>query len=322
MILSSIEMNFQLLICWPGIYHDDSELWQEYDDGTYAKPAAAFIQKVILPSLTEVLTEFACKATRIRISDGERLLEIESESLPLSTSLREKQWDEHLESISSLEKDFLECKVPEGKTVHFQLMIDGEDEGTKSPFSIDQDGIAKISLRLMQELAKKEMLSTYVVGGYAEDRSPFIDYLYSEDMSSIHTVPAFCGADISLLKKAWGIRGDLSNLFIFFAKSDISPRHEESLSDLPNGALPSILCRFNTDPDLVLGDPLKLMLIRSGDGDRDYSITLERPILDKYGDPEDYEILETFGSSQDSLCSALDAYLKAGGVLDSISRLL
>jgi hypothetical protein len=86
-------MKYQLLIFWPGIYHDDSELWQENDDGTYAKPAAVFIKGVIVPTLKQVLAEFGCVSPQIRISDGEHLVSAESDAIDLSTASREQHWD-------------------------------------------------------------------------------------------------------------------------------------------------------------------------------------------------------------------------------------
>ena len=76
---------------------------------------------------------------------------------------------------------------------------------------------------------------------------------------------------------------------------------------------------FNRNGDLILGDDQKLILLRSGSaGDADYSITLERVILDDDGDPEDYEQLSYYDSSLESLESAINDYLENDGTMEDL----
>jgi hypothetical protein len=130
--------------------------------------------------------------------------------------------------------------VPEGKTVHFQLLVEGENDDQKDIFSEAHDEASLFSYRLMQELAKSEMLAIYVLGGHTDNQSPVIDYLYSEDMCSVSSSPAFCGDDLGLLKKAWDIRGELADSFVFFSMADSDNGSKGKLFDLPSGSFKRI----------------------------------------------------------------------------------
>ncbi len=81
--------------------------------------------------------------------------------------------------------------------------------------------------------------------------------------------------------------------------------------------------KFMADSDIILGDAYDLILIRSGaDGDRAFTITLEKVLLDSDGDPEDYEVIGSFGSDIKTFESAIQAYLNNGGTQQEINKLL
>ena len=76
---------------------------------------------------------------------------------------------------------------------------------------------------------------------------------------------------------------------------------------------------FNGNGDLILGDDEKLILLRSGSaGDTDYTITLERVILDDDGDPEGYEQVGYYDSSLGSVESAIREYLDNDGDIEDL----
>lgn len=76
---------------------------------------------------------------------------------------------------------------------------------------------------------------------------------------------------------------------------------------------------FNGNGDLILGDDQKLILLRSGSaGDADYTITLERVILDDDGDAEDYEQVGYYDSGLESLESAIRDYLENDGAIEDL----
>ena len=76
---------------------------------------------------------------------------------------------------------------------------------------------------------------------------------------------------------------------------------------------------FNGNGDLILGDDQKLVLLCSGSaGDDDYTITLERVILDEEGDPEGYEQIGYYDSSLESIDSAIKDYLENDGAIEDL----
>lgn len=76
---------------------------------------------------------------------------------------------------------------------------------------------------------------------------------------------------------------------------------------------------FNGKGDLILGDEQKLVLLCSGSaGDDDYTITLERVILDEEGEPEDYEQTGYYDSSLESIDSAIKDYLEKDGAIEDL----
>lgn len=80
---------------------------------------------------------------------------------------------------------------------------------------------------------------------------------------------------------------------------------------------------FNRNGDLILGDDQKLILLRSGSaGDDDYTITLERVLLDEDGDPEDYEQVGYYDSSLESINSAISDYLENDGAIEDLFNTL
>jgi len=80
---------------------------------------------------------------------------------------------------------------------------------------------------------------------------------------------------------------------------------------------------FNGNGDLILGDDEKLILLRSGGaGDTDYTITLERVLLDENGDPEDYEQVGYYDNSLESVASAIEDYLENQGSMEDLTNSL
>lgn len=80
---------------------------------------------------------------------------------------------------------------------------------------------------------------------------------------------------------------------------------------------------FNGNGDLILGDDQKLILLRSGSaGDDDYTITLERVLLDEDGDPEDYEQVGYYDGSLESIESAISDYLENDGAIEDLVNAL
>jgi len=80
---------------------------------------------------------------------------------------------------------------------------------------------------------------------------------------------------------------------------------------------------LNRDGDLILGDDQKLIILRSGSaGDEEYTITLEKVILDEDGDPEDYEQISYYDSSFDAVGSAIRDYLANDGKIEDIENSL
>ena len=80
---------------------------------------------------------------------------------------------------------------------------------------------------------------------------------------------------------------------------------------------------FNGDGDLILGDDQKLILLRSGGaGDAEYTITLERVLLDEDGDPEEYEQVGYYDNSLVSVASAIKDYLENQGSMEDLTNSL
>ena len=80
---------------------------------------------------------------------------------------------------------------------------------------------------------------------------------------------------------------------------------------------------LNRDGDLILGDDQKLIILRSGSaGDEDYTITLEKVVLDEDGDPDDYEQLGYYDNSIESVESAIQDYLANDGLIGDLESSL
>jgi hypothetical protein len=121
--------------------------------------------------------------------------------------------------------------------------------------------------------------------------------------------------DIVLKGGDWKVR--------FAAHLASEGEHTDLLLDTEQGFAYRCFDALNRDGDLILGDDQKLIILRSGSaGDEEYTITLEKVMLDEDGDPEDYEQISYYESSLDAVASAIRDYLENDGKIEDIENSL
>lgn len=320
-------MEVFFALTWQGTYHDDSELWADNDDGTYATPALAFIRDVIKPTLHRVLKDCKITIAIIQLSNGTKLLELSEEADVLEAlQHRENQFNAQLNTLEEAESSFIEslelptCSL---SAVNFTIVAEGNCEDTSELFLDTDMGIKDISKLLMTELAQQYMGNMCLIG-YSRNSGHFIDYGGGNDWGGSMPLWPFenpYGGSIDTFNRGHLISGELESKLRSLAELSQPDRRQTSSPNIVDKALAlSVHRALTVDPDLVIGKQNDLILIRSGDlEDREFQVTLERVILDEDGEPCDYKVIESFGSTPESIERALSTYLQNGGDLSYIS---
>jgi hypothetical protein len=320
-------MELFFALTWEGAYHDDSELWIDNDDGTYATPALAFIRNVIQPTLHRVLKDCKIAITIIQLSNGTKLLELSEEADVLEAlQHRENQFNAQLNTLEETERSFIESlELPTRSlsVVNFTIVAEGNCEDTSELFLDTNMGIKNISKRLMTELAQQYMGNMCLIG-HSRDSGHFIDYGGGYEIGGSMPLWPFqnpYGGNIDTFNRGHLISGELESKLRSLAEQSQPDRGQTSSPNIVDKSLAlSVHRALTVDPDLVIGKQNDLILIRSGDlEDREFQVTLERVICDEDGEPCDYEVIEAFGSTPESIERALSTYLKNGGDLSYIS---
>lgn len=293
----------------------------DHDDGTTSSASAAFLDQVIHPTIRKIFSAFDLEIKDIFFNAGSTLARYKG----LETCVRSlaQQRDEFWEASLNPDKikEFEILSPPEGAVLFHTVLIEGSCNDSKKPFSPSDQDITLLSQRLMDEIGRQGGSTMYLVGGY-HGQVPFIDCCGAEGLGyegsgrdKLWVFDDPFNGDIELWLKTYSIVGEAADrLRAYFLRPSKGHSVEAETYSLVDSLLPKVHTAFLNDPDIILGDPKRLILIRSGDvDDTSFRVSLEQVLLDEEGDPEEYEVLGSFGSSEEALKDALLEYLRAGG---------